>query len=331
MNFRFSYAILFLFFTVKLFCQDVIIKKDSTRIEVKLLEIRPTEIKYKLFNYLEGPNIIISKNDLAYVIFSNGQKEVFETTAEPVDSFYYAQPIVWKGDTVKKTKYKEPVLGDYIKFNVQIGAVMQSLSSNYTRRGPPASHSSSEEYSASSNKCVYNYNIGFNFLFGNSPFIKHVIGANYLRSLGEYNYSFSQGGYTSYYQDYHYVSKIDFVNVITGLRIKTFKGLYIEPLASVNIIAQADVRCSGTSTTKYISGGPIPSVYQTDIEYISNKKVDGERAGIGSTVSFCPRILYEFNLKKQTLGIYISYNLAYEYRLPWMMAGITYYPFKKLK
>ena len=336
---RHTYTICFILISLLSMSQDILIKKDSSKIEVRLLEVRPNELKYKLFSYQDGPDIIISKNDIAYVIYSNGVKEILNISNKPeivgIDSFYLAKPI--KGDTAVTKKYKEPVLGDYIKFNLQLGVIMQSLSSNYTRREPPASHTSSEEYSASSNKYIYNYNIGFNFLFGNNPYVKHVIGVNYLRSTGEYNYSYGSfgsdgySGYTTYSQDYHYVSKIDFINVVTGLRFKILKKLYIEPLASINVIAQSDVRYSGISIKNYHSGGPTPYIYKIEKEDYSNEKVSAERSGINSTLSLCPKISYEFNLKNQTLGIYVSYNHAAAFRLPWIMAGITYYPFKKLK
>ncbi len=338
MNSRFSYIILILCFTATLFCQDVLVKKDSSKIEVKLLEVRPNELKYKLFSYQDGPDIIIRRSEIAYVIYSNGIKEILNISNKPeivgIDSFYLAKPI--KGDTAVAKKYKEPVLGDYIKFNVQLGVMMQSSSSNYTRREPSPSHTSEESYTSSNNKYLYNYNIGFNFLFGKSPYVKHVIGVNYLRSTGEYDYSSGSigsngGGYINYLQNYHYVSKIDFINVVTGLRFKTIKRLYIEPLVSINIAANSDVRYSGTDTRKYISGGPTPYIYKIEKEYYSNQKVSAERSGINSTVSLCPKLTYEFNLKNQTLGIYVSYNHAAAFRLPWMMAGVTYYPFKKLK
>lgn len=323
MNYSFSYLILFLFFTANLFCQDVLVKNDSSKIEVKLLEVRPSEIKYKLFNYQDGPDIIIRRSEIAYVIYSNSVKEVFKTIENPVTDNVFVTPTPLKGSVRKPDS-----IGNYIKFNLQLGVVMQNISSNYMRREPSPSHTSSEEYSASSNKYIYNYNIGFNFLFGKSPYIKHVIGVNYLRSTGEYNYKYHQGGYTSYYQNFSYVSKIDFINIVTGLRIKVVKGLYIEPLVSLNAIINSDVRRSGISSIKYSSGGP---VYKEETEYDNNKKVSAERSGINSTVSLCPKLTYEFNLKNQTLGIYVSYNHAAAFRLPCMMAGITYYPFKKLK
>ena len=214
---------------------------------------------------------------------------------------------------------------------MQLGAVFNSLSSNYSRREPPPSHTGSESYSASTNKYICNYNLGINFLFNKSPYVKLVFGLNYLRSTGQYNYSSSNHGYTSYAKDFHYVSKIDFINVATGLRFKIFKEFYLEPLASINIICQHDVRYSGTATTTYISGGPTPTIYKTEVEYFSDKKVYSERTNINTTVSLCPRASYELNLKKHKFGIYVAYNLAYEFRLPWIMTGITYYPFKKLR
>ncbi|MES2514420.1 MAG: hypothetical protein V4580_09755 [Bacteroidota bacterium] len=334
MSFRFLYAISFLCSTVQLFCQDIIVKKDSTRTEVKILEVRQTEISYKPTLNPDGPLYIVQKTDIAYITYSNGTKEIFKDS----DLFFYDKPIIWQGDTAKSKKQEDLKLGDFIKFNIQLGVAVNSLSANYRRREPPTQRTASEKYSSSDSKYVCNYNIGFNLLFGKSPYIKHVIGINYLRSTGEYDYSSGSlgssdgyGGYTNYAENFHYVSKIDFINIVSGLRFKLFKGLYIEPLASINIIAQADVRRSGSATVKYISGGPTPYVYKTETETFSNSKVDPERINMTSTISLCPRVSYEFNIKTQKFGTYVSYNVAAGYRLPWMMAGIVYYPFKKLR
>ncbi len=214
MNFSFPYFFLFLFFTAKLFCQDVLVKRDSSKIQVKLIEVRTNELKYKLFSYQDGPNIIISKKDVAYVIYSNGVKELFNSIENPVTDNVFVNPTPPKGSVRKPDS-----IGNYIKLNLQLGVVMQSLSSNYIRRESPPSKTSEESYSASNNNYVYAYNIGFNFLFGNNPYIKHVIGVNYLRSTGEYNYSFGSSVLMDTVdtqlitQDYHYMSKIDFINV----------------------------------------------------------------------------------------------------------------------
>lgn len=342
MKYSFLYLVILLSLICKGFSQDIIIKTDSSKIEAKILEVRATEIKYKIFNFQDGPLYVVSKNDIAYVVYANGVKEIFETPkiidTTPITPYISKDTIFTNATPPKGSENAHQAkVGDYIKFNLQVGAMMNSLSANYTRREPPLSHTSFEEYSSVSDKNVYNLNFGFNFLFGKNQYIKHVVGANYLRSTGEYNYSFGSaagsdglGGYKSYSEDYQYISKIDFINVVTGLRFTILNKLCIEPLLSVNIITQSDIRCNGYNTTKYITGGPVQSVYKEETEYVSNKKVGAERAGINSTISLCPRISYEFKIKQQKLGAYFSYNLAYQYRLPWYMAGITYYPFKKL-
>lgn len=335
MNLRFLTAIIIPFFSFNLFCQDTIIKKDSSKIEVKLLEVRQTEIKYKVFNHQDGPTHIIHKSEVAYVIYSNGLHEIFNNILTPIieiktDTAYREGHLVNK-KSVKDSTRRQLKIGDYIKFNVQCGAVINNDYSNFTSRKPQPSHTSSEEYSGNNHeKYNYNINFGFNFLFGKSPYIKHIIGINYLRSKGEFDYDFYQGGYTSYHQDFHYTSKVDFVNIVTGIRFAVGKHINIEPLIVFNCVAKVDERITGTITTTTISGGPTPSVTNTEIEYLNNKSAGEYNRKIYSTISLSPKISYEFKIKQQTLGAYFSCNLAYQYHLPWYMIGITYYPFKKL-
>ena len=61
-----------LFIGGNLFSQDQLFKKDNTKVDVKILEINPTEIKYKLFNDEDGPTIRVLKSDVALIIYKNG-------------------------------------------------------------------------------------------------------------------------------------------------------------------------------------------------------------------------------------------------------------------
>ena len=73
------------------YAQDQLFKKDNTKLEVKILEINQNEIKYKLFTYQDGPTIIVSKRDIALIIYQNGVHEVINTPAtEP--AVYYQNP-----------------------------------------------------------------------------------------------------------------------------------------------------------------------------------------------------------------------------------------------
>lgn len=67
-----------------LFSQDQLFKKDNSKFEVKILEITPNEIKYKLSSYLDGPTITILKSEVALIIYANGTHETFNTDLKPV-------------------------------------------------------------------------------------------------------------------------------------------------------------------------------------------------------------------------------------------------------
>jgi hypothetical protein len=64
--------------------QDVLYKTDNSKQEVKVTEINGTSVKYKEFNNPDGPLYIISKNEIALIIYQNGKHEVFNTVHTPV-------------------------------------------------------------------------------------------------------------------------------------------------------------------------------------------------------------------------------------------------------
>lgn len=63
------------------FAQDQLFKKDNSKTDVKVLEVTPTEIKYKLFTYQDGPIITVLKSEVALIIYQNGAHETFNTPA----------------------------------------------------------------------------------------------------------------------------------------------------------------------------------------------------------------------------------------------------------
>lgn len=60
------------------FAQDKIVKKGGETLEVKILEISPNEIKYKLFNDNDGIVYIMDKDRVKEVIYENGRVEKYE-------------------------------------------------------------------------------------------------------------------------------------------------------------------------------------------------------------------------------------------------------------
>ncbi|PJJ53220.1 hypothetical protein [Hymenobacter chitinivorans] len=64
--------------------QDVLTKQNGEEVQVKVLEITPSEVHYKRFDYLDGPLIIVPKADVFMIRYANGTKELFGTSAAPM-------------------------------------------------------------------------------------------------------------------------------------------------------------------------------------------------------------------------------------------------------
>jgi hypothetical protein len=60
--------------------QDVITKKNGEGVQAKVLEITPTEIKYKRFENQDGPTYTLAKADVLLVKYENNTEEVFTGT-----------------------------------------------------------------------------------------------------------------------------------------------------------------------------------------------------------------------------------------------------------
>lgn len=77
-------ALLIIFIGVNLFSQDQLFLKDNSKLEVKILEISSTDIKYKLFNNGDSSIISMLKKDVALIIYKNGTHEIIENQPEKI-------------------------------------------------------------------------------------------------------------------------------------------------------------------------------------------------------------------------------------------------------
>ena len=76
--------------------QDVILKQDGSKIKAKVLEITEQQVKYKDFDFQDGPTRNINLSDVFMITYENGQEEVFsnqKSTSTPQrselqDEFY---------------------------------------------------------------------------------------------------------------------------------------------------------------------------------------------------------------------------------------------------
>lgn len=76
-------AALFFAFAVAAGAQDMIVLLNGSMIDVKVEEITPTEIKYRRSDNLNGPLIVISKNEVLSIKYENGTVEVINSSGQP--------------------------------------------------------------------------------------------------------------------------------------------------------------------------------------------------------------------------------------------------------
>jgi len=60
--------------------QDILTKKTGEDIKAKVLEVTTNEIKYKLFDNLNGPTFVVLKSDLIMLRYENGTKDIYNQT-----------------------------------------------------------------------------------------------------------------------------------------------------------------------------------------------------------------------------------------------------------
>lgn len=59
------------------FAQDIIVTRDAKRIEAKILEVSSSEIKYKEYNYQDGPLFILNTSEINTIIYQNGSVKIY--------------------------------------------------------------------------------------------------------------------------------------------------------------------------------------------------------------------------------------------------------------
>lgn len=93
--------------TGQIVAQDIITLKDGTDIKAKILEITPTELKYKKYNNLEGPTITILKTQVLLVRYENGENEVFNDTPKNSESNLANNNLTIRDYYMKYSEYKD--------------------------------------------------------------------------------------------------------------------------------------------------------------------------------------------------------------------------------
>jgi len=100
-----------------LIAQDIITNKNGEEIQAKIIRVSDTEIIYKKWSNMEGPEFVMPNSDVFMIKYQNGEKEVFKSN-------------------VPETKNKNEIEMPFRKNSVfaEVGGLGYFISVNYERR-----------------------------------------------------------------------------------------------------------------------------------------------------------------------------------------------------
>ena len=77
---RFTFLYFFVFLCgAALKGQDTLVKRNGDTLIIKLTEVNQNNIRYKLFDYPDGPIFTAPKEEIKLIIYQNGKRELFDS------------------------------------------------------------------------------------------------------------------------------------------------------------------------------------------------------------------------------------------------------------
>jgi len=121
-----------LWLNIFVYAQDIVTLRNGDEIKAKVTEISKSEIKYKRFDNLEGPTIIIPLADVFFINYDNGTREIFNplidrSSEQETKNTFQSVPL--QNPTVEKPTYetvsskeKVQLTNGHTKFQVSLVA-----------------------------------------------------------------------------------------------------------------------------------------------------------------------------------------------------------------
>src|ERR1700752_2531734 len=113
------FNIVLLLITSNLIAQDILYKKDNSKQEVKILSIEQSILKYKPFQFQDGPVYVIAKSDVALIVYQNGTHEAFNIEPTLVEVPVYKNRYVDRDSFARakaEAKYKKVTANNSVVF-----------------------------------------------------------------------------------------------------------------------------------------------------------------------------------------------------------------------
>ena len=106
---KFLFLLFLVAYSIITYAQDVIITKDSVRIEAQISEISDSEVKFKRLDNLDGPVFVLSAQKVASIVLANGEVFSFPSSTENIQS-----PEPHDESLVMNTSAQNPKIIEYI-------------------------------------------------------------------------------------------------------------------------------------------------------------------------------------------------------------------------
>lgn len=75
-------VLIFMISTVNLSAQDMIYLRDGSKIKAKITQVNESNIIYKIFENLTGPDFVISRSKISVIVYENGTHDLFSEEEE---------------------------------------------------------------------------------------------------------------------------------------------------------------------------------------------------------------------------------------------------------
>lgn len=210
------------------FAQDIIYRTDGTRVETKVQEIGPEEIRYKMYNNPDGPVYVIKRKDVQLIAYQNGTHEQFSDVKTMVtDSLRFnKKKHLVSVDLFDMTftnlsfSYEHIFGKGYFGIRIPVSMGLAALSNSSTRQSGNFLESR-----------LWGTGIDMNYYPSGQAKTAYFVGASFI--AGSFRYDYYR------YEPYYYPPNPQVPGTYTGYHFAWLinNGVMIQPTKNLNITA----------------------------------------------------------------------------------------------
>ena len=98
-----------------MWASDVIVTKDSKKIDAKITEVTSSEVKYKKLNALDGPTFTLSTSEIQTIVYDNGDVSTFNQEGTKKGYQLYDENVTLGFKRINGKKVSSADYADYLK------------------------------------------------------------------------------------------------------------------------------------------------------------------------------------------------------------------------